>query len=377
MGPRVAYWNNIPAPYVADRFDAVASRGNIDFEAWFSYRTEPDRSWEVDESTWRFPHRFLPTVRFRGRTVPFPAPLVGRDPPQLLVSLYGWPWFVVGWWLARRRGARVAWECEVTSDAWVRRTVSKERAKHHLFPRLDGVIAMGEEGAAYARRYGADPARMVFVPHSFDVRHFAEGRASALPRRSAIRVALALRGTTFLYVGRLWAGKGLDVLLDAYGLLQRSTAEPVSLLLVGDGQDEARLRRRCRDEGLANVVFAGFRQKRDLPELYAASDVFVFPTLGDPYGLVVEEAMASSLPVIASSAAGEIRSRIEDGANGYIVPPHAPAELSERMRLLLDGELRLRLGASGADRVAGRTPEAWAETFERAVERIMSRPRAR
>jgi glycosyltransferase involved in cell wall biosynthesis len=76
------------------------------------------------------------------------------------------------------------------------------------------------------------------------------------------------------------------------------------------GPDEPLLCERCREEGLTNVAFAGFHQSDTLPSLLAAADAFVFPTLGDPFGMAVPEAMACGLPVISTSAAGEIRGRI-------------------------------------------------------------------
>ncbi len=376
MRPRVAYWQNIPAPYVVDRFNALARRGNVELDAWFSYRTESDRSWSVEEGTWDFAYRYLPSARAGGRVVPFPAPLLGRSPPELLISLYGWPWFVAGFALARARCVRIAFECEVTSDRWVVRRVWKERAKHVLFPRLDAVVTMGAEGEAYAERYGARRERMVRVPHSIGAVHFAH-RDRAESRREAVRSQLGLQGTTFVYAGRLWWGKGLDTLLDSYRSLVRGATGETSLLIVGDGEQEAHLRERSRAEELPNVVFAGFRQQEELPELLAAADAFVFPTLGDPYGLVVEEAMAASLPVIASRAAGEIGARIEDGVTGYVVPPREPGPLAARMRALHEDEaLRRRLGSAAALAVAGRTPERWAERFEEAVEQIMALPPA-
>ena len=98
------------------------------------------------------------------------------------------------------------------------------------------------------------------------------------------------------------------------------------------------------------------------------SDVFVFPTLGDPYGLVVDEAMACSLPVISTSAAGEIRSRIDDGINGYIVPPEDSDALAERMMVLTkDHELRKSMKRLSAEKVKDHTAEKWAQDFEKMV----------
>src|ERR1035437_1756060 len=111
--PRVIYWNNIPSPYFVDRLNAVADRRNVDIEAWFCERLEPDRSWAVDESTFRFQHRYVPggpvSLPGGGRHhVNVPVRLLSRSRPDLLVSLYAEPTFLFGWWLARTAGIRTA-----------------------------------------------------------------------------------------------------------------------------------------------------------------------------------------------------------------------------------------------------------------------------
>ncbi|EQD46609.1 Glycosyl transferase, group 1 domain protein, partial [mine drainage metagenome] len=89
-------------------------------------------------------------------------------------------------------------------------------------------------------------------------------------------------------------------------------------------------------------------------------------------GLVVDEAMACGLPVISTSAAGEIRDRIEEGVNGYIVPPEDSAALVERMLTLAqDGALRARMGNISAEKIKGHTPEKWAGDFERIVAQML------
>jgi glycosyltransferase involved in cell wall biosynthesis len=197
-----------------------------------------------------------------------------------------------------------------------------------------------------------------------------------LEDRESIRSDLGVTGVTFIYVGRLWSGKGLDYLLDAFKRLQTGCQVESSLLLVGDGPEDGHLRKRCQKQGIRNVVFAGFQQRHKLPQYYTASDVFIFPTLGDPYGLVVDEAMASFLPVISTDAAGEIRDRIEDGVNGYIVPAENSEALFERMKhLAYCSNLRSVMGYRSYDKVKGRTPERWAKDFEQAVTKILARPK--
>ncbi|MHB1945331.1 MAG: glycosyltransferase family 4 protein [Metallibacterium sp.] len=369
--PRIVYWNNIPSPYMVERFNALAARGAFEFEAWFNDRLESGRSWEVDESTWQFKYRYLPATRVWGRVLHWPLPVLGRK-PDVLVSLYAEPAFLVGWSLAKLRGSKTGFWVEVTFDRWVHRTRFKEFIKRWLFPRVDAIVTVGADGKQFAERYGAPSERIFFAPHTIDVAHYRGGSGAARPQREALRAELGLQGTVFIYVGRLWWGKGLHTLLEAFDVAQRAGSEEVSLLLVGDGPEETILRQRCAEHGLRNVVFAGFKQKLELPHYYALADVFVFPTLGDPYGLVVDEAMACSLPIISTSAAGEIRDRVEEGANGYIVSPEDSHALAARMlELAQNPELRLRMGQLSAEKILGHTPDKWAGDFEQIIDQIL------
>lgn len=372
-GPRVVYWNNIPAPYMVERFNCVARRGNLEFVAWFDSRRHPDWSWDVDEGAWLFRYRYLPSFQFAGQRFSLPVDLLKSELPDLMVSLYAEPSFLLGWSLAKMRGVRTAFWAEITFDRWQVRKRWKEALKRKLFPRADGIITAGKQGRDFAERYGAVRQRICLVPHSIDVDHFARESAAARPTRDRFRKELGLIGFTFIYVGRLWWGKGLYHLINAFGALQRRSNEPLSLLMVGNGPEEIRLREHCRDQSVKNVVFPGFMQKSEIPRYYAAGDAFVFPTLGDPYGLVVDEAMACSLPVVCTNAAGEIRERIDDAVSGFIVEADDSASLLVPMeKLASDPQLRVTMGRAAAAKVVSRTPERWAQDFENAVDTILS-----
>jgi glycosyltransferase involved in cell wall biosynthesis len=372
MNPRVVYWNNIPAPYMVDRFNAIARRGNLDFEAWFSARTEDGRSWTVNESAWRFRSQYLPSITVGTRPFAFPSRLFDSSVPDLLIGLHADPAFLVTQEVARRRGGRAVFWVTPTYDSWVRRRRWKERLKRSVFPRVDAIFTTGPDGKELAERYGARSDRVFMVPHFIDCGHLIAQQRRASLDRPTVRSELGIHGLTFLYVGRLWDGKGLDYLLDAFQLFANRTKLKTTLVLAGDGPAERRLRRRCVDAKLS-VVFTGFHQRDQLWRIYAAADIFVFPTLGDPFGHVVEEAMSCGLPVISTSAAGEIRARISDGCDGFIVPPADSAALLERMELLArNHSLRERMAQAGAKRVAGHTADNWASEFESAVGAVLA-----
>lgn len=371
--PRVIYWNNIPTPYMVERFNALIRRGNMDLEVWFGAVTEPDRSWAIDRKGWAFPFRFLPQIGLGRRRLTVPSRVLVGAAPDLLVSLYASPAFLLGLRLAWWRHWRTALWVPVTFDAWVRRHWWNESLKRLVFRRVDGIITPGQDGRKFAMRYGAPADRIHIARHGIDTDFFASATAAARPAREAAREAMGLSGVVFLYVGRLWNGKGIATLLAAYAAVERQLRD-TSLLLVGDGPDSGRVAAFAEAEGL-RIVLSGFRQRHELPGFYAVADAFVFPTLGDPYGLVVDEAMAAGLPIISSTAAGEIGERVFDGVNGFLVPPRDPDALAVAMRgVATEVALRRAMGERSARIIAPYTPEHWASAFERAVDEILSRP---
>ena len=128
MKPYVVYWNNIPAPYMVERFNALVERGNLEFEAWFNDRIEFDRSWIVDETSWQFNYRYLPTTNLGGRNLHWPTPILGRR-PDVLVSLYAEPSFVLGWLVAKLRRTKTCFRVLMTYDRWVTRNILKNALK--------------------------------------------------------------------------------------------------------------------------------------------------------------------------------------------------------------------------------------------------------
>jgi glycosyltransferase involved in cell wall biosynthesis len=365
----------MPAPYMVSRLNTLSDRGSLDLTVWFNTRTTPGIHWAVDEESWRFAHSYVPHLPLGGRSVGFPTALLRGQQPDVLVSLHGEPSFTAGWGVARARGIRTALWVVKTFDSWTTRREYKESLKRYIFPRTDGVFVPGRDGAAYARSYGAHGDRIVLLPHPLDDR-FTDAIASLRgDERQEVRAALGLVGITFIYVGRLWQGKGLLTLVEAFARVQERVAES-SLMIVGEGVERSVLEARVESLNLRNVVFAGFHQKPELPRLYAASDVFVFPTLGDPYGLVVDEAMACGLPVVSTSAAGEITDRIQEGRTGFIVTPGSTEPLATKMlSFAANPGQGPALGRAARALISERTPERWCQQFEDGVAAMLDRRR--
>lgn len=142
-----------------------------------------------------------------------------------------------------------------------------------------------------------------------------------------------------LYVGRVAAEKRVDLLPEAIRGLPNTR-----LVIVGDGPFRFELQRRCA--GLP-VHFTGYLKGDDLATAYASADVFVFTSDTDTFGQVVQEAMASALPVVAARAGGAL-DLIHHGQNGYLFTPGIVSDLRSRLReVLANDERRLAQGTVG------------------------------
>jgi len=363
---RVLYWFTQPTPYVVARFNAAVERPELDFHAVFSQVREPDRSWDVDASAWKFPASYL--GRFK-----VPVRELRRLRPDVFVLEYDRWNLALGAVIGFAAARRVAFRVLPNYDAWSTRTWWRELGKNVLFKAVDGAKVPGPDGAALAARYGLPPARAGVVTQSVDVAHYGRGRDMPAAERRRRRDELGLSGCVFLYVGRVWAGKGLDELFAAYRQI-RAVHDDISLLIVGDGVDYERYA--ARESATAGVTFAGFVQPADLPEWYALCDVLVFPTHGDPNGLVVEEAMAAGLPVIVSDAAGDIRARVPQSV-GRVFRVGDAAALAGAMGALTEPSVRDPMARRAPSWVAWKNDERYAEDFARFARDLTQRPRRR
>ncbi len=139
--------------------------------------------------------------------------------------------------------------------------------------------------------------------------------------------------------------KGQDVLLKSFSLIYQKFPN-LYVLLVGKGKEEENLKRKAEIMRVKDrVYFLGIRE--DIPELLAASDIFVLPSFSEAFPVSLLEAMASGIPVIATKVGG-IPEMIEEKKSGFLVSPGSPYELAEKISALAEDErLRKSMGSYG------------------------------
>lgn len=218
-----------------------------------------------------------------------------------------------------------------------------------LLRRARAVTVLSPRNRALARDLEGVDIPCLPLPIAFNEEDFAATDA-VRARASELRAAVPKDGVVFLFVGRLVAYKGVDILLEAL-----SGCDPSSrLFVVGDGPQRAELERQTRWLGLRDrVLFFGHVQHEAKLAALMAADVFVLPsvTSAEAFGLVQVEAQLCALPVIATRLPTGVTDVTLDGETGLIVEPGDPASLADAMtRLAGDADLRKTLGAAGLKR---------------------------
>jgi len=231
-------------------------------------------------------------------------------------------------------------------------------ARKVLVPRASGFIAKSKPAADRFEELGAK-GRIFLAPHTTNL---APLLAVGATRDWSDRAELRL-----LCVGRLIPRKGVQHLIRALAGM-RPVRRPVSLTVVGSGPQQDELEALARSLEVRGIRFAGFVDQDKLPIHYAAADVFVLPTLDDPFGMVLLEAAASGLALVASKHAGATLDLVQDGESGLVFDPQDEQALSERIARLADSPALVRQLALAAYNVArSRTPDRTAEKYVSAI----------
>jgi glycosyltransferase involved in cell wall biosynthesis len=214
--------------------------------------------------------------------------------------------------------------------------------------RFCGAFVPGERSAAYARWLGFPDAKVTRGLTGLEVSAFqdaaaARGASSTFPKR-------------FLYVGRYAREKGLDVLIEAYRRYRGSVAEPWSLTCCGIGPEVWRLK------GVEGVEDRGFVQPAELPAVYAEHGAFVLASRDEPWGFVIQEAAASGLPIVCTSACGASVELVRDRFNGRVVAAGDAKGLAEGLVWIAENpECVQELGQRSLELIAPYSANNWAK----------------
>ncbi|MFZ9920622.1 MAG: glycosyltransferase family 4 protein [Terrimicrobiaceae bacterium] len=389
-------------PYHVARVAAVAASMDFEVKGLELHAKSRTYGWDPSEAANQFGFEkiSLPEVNLRGREErqalrAYLERTLDRCAPDV-VFVNGWGDFMsletIKW--AKRYGCKLIVMSE-TRRADGDRSSMGEWIKGRIVRLCDAGLCGGESHRDYLAELGLPKERVSLGYNAVDNAFFSKTRTRNNGSDSPY----------FLASNRFVRRKNLSRLIQAYakyvGQIQIKKALPWPLVMLGDGELRSELKELCVNLGLSLsdgdqsgdlkqnsnnklnapaegglVVFLGFRQVDEIREFYAGAGAFVHPALEEPWGLVINEAMACGLPILSSKNVGAAEELLEEGVNGFSFDPTSVEELAAAMERLAELPFTEReaMGAASKSIISHWGPERFSQGVREAVRMAMSHP---
>lgn len=357
---KVLLITNLITPYRVPLFNYIYENTDFNFKILALAENEKNREWKIKKNKIRFNYAILKGWHgfISGKDLPihinpgiFKA-LYDYKPDVVITSGYEAP----AYWLAflyckifKKR--YILWNgSTLLSSTQTKGLISG--IKRALIRSTDSCIAYGTKAEEYLMFFGAKKDKISIALNTVDMEFFRKHSSEYRGKEAFVKERSELPKLLLLYVGQLIERKGVLQVLKA---LEIFSDPGVGLFIVGDGPQKAMLEEYCREKGLNNVYFEGFKSEEELPKYYALSDVLILPSFREVWGLVINEAMASGLYVLASKYAGANFDLIKKGWNGDVFDPHSVEDICNIVKATKENieSIRMRrneISASGCQK---------------------------
>lgn len=389
---RVAYFVTHPIQYQAPLLRRIAQERDIEltvfFSSDFSVRGYADKGFGGVRVQWDVPllegyaYEFLPGFRKKG-TLGFATPLSYGVLSRLRRGKFDAVW-IHGYQTlnalhiiaaAKLLNVPVLMRAESTLDDRPRGS-GKLAAKRIFFALLKQtvkcVMPIGKKNAEYWRASLGESIPMFPMPYAVDNSYFSKQAAQAAPQHEARRRTLNLEPglPVFLFASKLQNRKRCNDVVEAFLRLSPapSIEPPAYLLIAGDGEERTSIEQRICESGSANIRMLGFQNQSELPRLFDLCDVFILPSIHEPWGLIVNEVMNAARAVVISDQVGCGPDLLRDGVNGFVFPAQNVDALSTVLRRFLDDpSLAGAMGQQAGQTIATHSFEQDVEGLRRAL----------
>lgn len=372
--------HNYLSPYRIPLFQELA--GRFDLDVWILGDIGKLREWQEPAEDPGFRWRRLPNIgiglgsRYARLTINPALPVdLARSKHDVIICC-GWDMPAMFYAAAYARATRtpfVLWAGSTPRETTFIRRVTMAPVRW-LVRSADAWIAYGTRAKDYLVSIGADSYRTVCAYNTVGIDAIARAAMSA-DDVNAIRDSIGLDdGPVILYCGNVLRLKGVDVLIRAFAKLLQ-LVPTAQLVIVGGGKDAGNFRQLAADLKIdSRVHWVGYAPPDTIGAYYGLADVFVLPSRSEVWGLVLNEAMAAGLPVIASDAAGAAADLVIENEAGFTFPSEDAGSLADRLAFVLSPECdRSAMGEAARSHIAGFTIGAMGDAFVRAVDMALDR----
>ena len=325
-------------------FQAIAQRSDVRLRIFFEKETIDHRpSWQAVSKTaykWEIIDSFHPKFLKKYRLIPFRLPLVLKGySPDVIVVVCMAQAVITMLAVCHKKTKVVLWTGESAH------ILSRKPApllvkllRRVLYPFIDGFGCYSRTTMAFLQQVFDIPASEIFhIPQCVDNSHFVKPAHNCAQKEiyPKTKGSLAENKTVFLTVGRLTSLKGIVQLITAWLKLPPAILDETMLVIAGNGPLREELETQISAGGADCIHLTGFVEFDQLPQLYHHADVFILPSLEDSWGLVINEAMASELPVLCSKYA-HAREMVKEGENGFVFDPLDESDILKTVKIMCE-----------------------------------------
>lgn len=317
---RVLFLSNIPSPYQIDFIRGLTGRDDIELFAYFLWRGRTNRKWDLDlrgdmeiAGFGYKPADYMKFYRYVKKV----------DPDIIFMGGYRIPLSIPAVILSKLNKKRIVLWLERPFERSGLTGVLKRLYLKIRLAMPDAIVAIGEKAQ---KIYNAYNDRCFNLPYSMDLERYYK----------IDRPPDGGDGVDFLFSGQFIERKNVINLVNAFKSLKHRN---IRLTMIGSGELEDRLREEAGSDNRLQIP--GFIQPSELPSVFRKSDVFVLPSRHDGWGLVVNEAMASAMPVIGTAEAGAVHEFIRHKENGYVCDT-SPGSIREGLEYYINNRPLVR-----------------------------------
>lgn len=382
MKRRLVILTEIISPYRIPLFNVLAREPAVDLHVIFLADTDPSlRQWRIYKEEIQFSYQVLRSWRRRvGKynvllNFSMSAALEATAPHLILCGGYNYlaSWQAIYW--AKKRGVPFVLWSESNLQDQRRGHALVELMKSKFLKRCNEFVVPGRSAGEYLHTHKIDDSRIFTAPNAVNNDLFQSAAEAARLRADHWRTEFGLPSRYFLFVGRFVREKGVFDLLAAYAKLEEPIRRKIGLVYVGDGDARRQLEEQAAAIVPGVVRFAGFVQRDQLAGYYALAEMLILPTYSDPWGLVVNEAMACGLPVVVSRVAGCAADLVKENWNGIqTTPGDVPSLTAAMTKIADDAVLRASMGGNSAQLISDYSPSQWARGIVRMMEAMATTP---
>jgi glycosyltransferase involved in cell wall biosynthesis len=291
------------------------------------------------------------------------------------VAINGWSesgaFVALKWCLLNKKHA-IAMSASTEFDT--RRFLIKEAIKKRIVRKFSAAVVGGSPHKEYMHKLGLKRSHIFDKYDVVDNDYFLSAARNIRANPGLYQERLSLPQNYFLASARFVQKKNLERLIKAFSIYESKRQNQAwSLVLIGDGELQPLIIKLIEDLKIQEkVVMPGFKQYNELPYYYALAKVFIHASTSEQWGLVVNEAMASALPVLISDRCGCAQDLVKPGVNGLIFDPFSVEDIAEKMLLISSEKNNLnQMSSESLEIISDYTPDSFAKNLILAAEKAL------